>query len=250
MQEEVSQNVGISLRPVLHPVSVLFELSPSVIIRDRASATNQKTTESTSKFAVTASMVKVKPMQKNGVLDFDSIVKEIREHEIVKKLYTWIINHDKINKSVHNEFRAPIIWKYMYFMYTCNTFDEFDIEPSIEYFPKSFYWCEDWLFENKETQKNNSNQYNDPIADIDDPLELNSSFGAKRTKFEKTPVTVIEDFECYKLNNPTKIDTKSENKLLRSTKSGRNLVCDNEGHMIPERCVTVNLYLLIVHINH
>ena len=70
VQDEVSQNVGISLRRVLHPISVLFELSPSVIIRDRS--------ESTSKFAVTASMVKVKPIQKNGELGFDSLVKDTR----------------------------------------------------------------------------------------------------------------------------------------------------------------------------
>ena len=93
----------------------------------------------------------------------------------------------------------------------------------------------------KKQKKNNSNQYYDAIADIDDPFDLGSSFGAKRTKFEKTPITVIEDFEYYKLNNPTKIDTKSENKLFCSTKSDRNLVCDNEGHMIPEKRVTVNL---------
>ena len=85
---------------------------------------------------------------------WQSEVPDELKHKIVRKLYQWIINHDKINKSIHNEFRAAIIWKYMYFMY--NTFGEFDIEAIIEYLhiPKNSYWCEDWLLQQMDDDEN------------------------------------------------------------------------------------------------
>merc|ERR1712228_373393 len=63
----------------LHPfidtktyLSVLFTLSPSV--------NNAKATESTLKFAVTAGMVKVKPVQTKGKVNFKSLVAELKAH--------------------------------------------------------------------------------------------------------------------------------------------------------------------------
>merc|ERR1711933_137341 len=64
---------------VLHPyintktyLSVLFTLSPSV--------NNCKATESTLKFAVTAGMVKVKPVATKGKVNFKSLVAELKAH--------------------------------------------------------------------------------------------------------------------------------------------------------------------------
>merc|ERR1712154_481488 len=76
---KISKTVGNGLRRVLHPyintktfLSVLFTLSPSV--------NNAKATESTLKFAVTAGMVKVKPVQTKGRVNFKSLVAELRAH--------------------------------------------------------------------------------------------------------------------------------------------------------------------------
>merc|ERR1711997_801323 len=76
---KLSSTVGNGLRRVLHPfidtktyLSVLFTLSPSV--------NNAKATESTLKFAVTAGMVKVKPVQTKGKVNFKSLVAELKAH--------------------------------------------------------------------------------------------------------------------------------------------------------------------------
>ena len=76
---KISKTVGNGLRRVLHPyintktyLSVLFTLSPSV--------NNAKATESTLKFAVTAGMVKVKPIQTKGKVNFKSLVAELKAH--------------------------------------------------------------------------------------------------------------------------------------------------------------------------
>jgi len=76
---KVSKTVGNGLRRVLHPyidtktyLSVLFTLSPSV--------NNAKATESTLKFAVTAGMVKVKPIVTKGKVNFKSLVAELKAH--------------------------------------------------------------------------------------------------------------------------------------------------------------------------
>merc|ERR1740123_3013164 len=78
-QGKVSKTVGNGLRRVLHPyidtktyLSVLFTLSPSV--------NNAKATESTLKFAVTAGMVKVKPIVTKGKVNFKSLVAELKAH--------------------------------------------------------------------------------------------------------------------------------------------------------------------------
>mmetsp|Transcript_26625 Transcript_26625/g.43582 ORF Transcript_26625/g.43582 Transcript_26625/m.43582 type:complete len:663 (+) Transcript_26625:138-2126(+) len=76
---QITKTVGIGLRRVLHPfintktyLSVLFTLSPSV--------NNAKATESTLKFAVTAGMVKVKPIQTKGKVNFKTLVAELKAH--------------------------------------------------------------------------------------------------------------------------------------------------------------------------
>jgi len=76
---ELTKSIGNGLRRVLHPyintktfLSVLFTLSPSV--------NNAKATESTLKFAVTAGMVKVKPVVEKGRVDFQHLVKELKAH--------------------------------------------------------------------------------------------------------------------------------------------------------------------------
>merc|ERR1712228_924552 len=78
-QGKISKTVGNGLRRVLHPyintktyLSVLFTLSPSV--------NNAKATESTLKFAVTAGMVKVKPIVTKGKVNFKSLVAELKAH--------------------------------------------------------------------------------------------------------------------------------------------------------------------------
>ncbi|ETO17765.1 hypothetical protein RFI_19552 [Reticulomyxa filosa] len=67
---ELSKAIGNGLRRVLHPyintrtyLSVLFTLSPSI--------NNAKATESTLKFAVTAGMVKVKPVAMKGKVNWE-----------------------------------------------------------------------------------------------------------------------------------------------------------------------------------
>merc|ERR1712244_102352 len=74
---KLSNTVGNGLRRVLHPfidtktfLSVLFTLSPSV--------NNRKATESTLKFAVTAGMVKVKPIATKGKVNFKTLAAELR----------------------------------------------------------------------------------------------------------------------------------------------------------------------------
>merc|ERR1712113_823575 len=76
---KLTKTVGNGLRRVLHPfidtktyLSVLFTLSPSV--------NNAKATESTLKFAVAAGMVKVKPIQTKGKVNFKSLVAELKAH--------------------------------------------------------------------------------------------------------------------------------------------------------------------------
>merc|ERR1712113_1191999 len=76
---KLSKTVGNGLRRVLHPfidtktyLSVLFTLSPSV--------NNAKATESTLKFAVAAGMVKVKPIQTKGKVNFKTLVAELKAH--------------------------------------------------------------------------------------------------------------------------------------------------------------------------
>jgi len=78
-QGKLSNTVGNGLRRVLHPyidsktyLSVLFTLSPSV--------NNAKATESTLKFAVTAGMVKVKPIATKGKVNFKTLAAELRAH--------------------------------------------------------------------------------------------------------------------------------------------------------------------------
>ena len=62
-------------------LSVLFTLSPSV--------NNAKATESTLKFAVTAGMVKVKPIATKGKVNFKTLAAELRAH-IEKQVYIHI----------------------------------------------------------------------------------------------------------------------------------------------------------------
>jgi len=76
---ELSKAISNGLRRVLHPyintrtyLSVLFTLSPSV--------NNAKATESTLKFAVTAGMVKVKPVAVKGKVNWEMLVNELRSH--------------------------------------------------------------------------------------------------------------------------------------------------------------------------
>ena len=71
--------VGTGLRRILHPyinnrtfMSVLFTLSPSV--------NNNKSTESTLKFAVTAGMVKVKPVKQEASVNLERLVQQLRNH--------------------------------------------------------------------------------------------------------------------------------------------------------------------------
>jgi len=75
----LTPTIGNGLRRVLHPyintrtyLSVLFTLSPSI--------NNAKATESTLKFAVTAGMVKVKPVASKGNINFELLIKELRDH--------------------------------------------------------------------------------------------------------------------------------------------------------------------------
>merc|ERR1712176_1410562 len=76
---KISKTVGNGLRRVLHPyintktyLSVLFTVSPSI--------NNAKATESTLKFAVAAGMVKVKPIQTKGKVNFKTLVAELKAH--------------------------------------------------------------------------------------------------------------------------------------------------------------------------
>ena len=76
---ELTKTLGNGLRRVLHPyintrtyLSVLFTLSPSV--------NNAKATESTLKFAVTAGMVKVKPVATKGNVNFETLIAELKAH--------------------------------------------------------------------------------------------------------------------------------------------------------------------------
>ena len=76
---ELTKTIGNGLRRVLHPyintrtyLSVLFTLSPSV--------NNAKATESTLKFAVTAGMVKVKPVATKGNVNFETLIAELKAH--------------------------------------------------------------------------------------------------------------------------------------------------------------------------
>jgi len=91
---KITKTLGNGLRRVLHPyinnktyLSVLFTLSPSV--------NNAKATESTLKFAVTAGMVKVKPIQTKGKVNFKSLVAELKAH-IEKQEQMIDANNDKI----------------------------------------------------------------------------------------------------------------------------------------------------------
>lgn len=79
VKNQLSATVGNGLRRVLHPyintqtyLSVLFTLSPS--------ANNARSTESTLKFAVTAGMVKVKPVATKRAVNLEQLVAELREH--------------------------------------------------------------------------------------------------------------------------------------------------------------------------
>ena len=92
-KNKLTKTVGKGLRCVLHScinnqtfLSVLFALS-----------TDQKATESILKFAMTASMVKVKPIQRKGVLDFTSIVKEHIERQDKE-----ISAKDDLIEEIHN----------------------------------------------------------------------------------------------------------------------------------------------------
>ena len=76
---ELSKMVGNGLRRILHPyinvrtfLGVLFTFSPSV--------NNSKATESTLKFAVTAGMVKVKPVRADAVVNVERLVEQLRKH--------------------------------------------------------------------------------------------------------------------------------------------------------------------------
>lgn len=78
-QNALSKTIGNGLRRILYPyintqtyLSVLFTLSPSV--------SNAKATESTLKFAVTAGMVKVKPVAVSGNINFDKLVAELKAY--------------------------------------------------------------------------------------------------------------------------------------------------------------------------
>jgi len=76
---KLSKMVGSGLRRVLHPfintrtvLAVIFTFSPSV--------NNAKPTESTLKFAVTAGMVKVKPVKAEVSLNVEKLVANLRKH--------------------------------------------------------------------------------------------------------------------------------------------------------------------------
>ena len=76
---KLRNTIGTGLRRVLYPyintrtyLSVLFCLSPAI--------SNCKATEATLKFAVTAGMVKVKPIASTTAVNFDSLVTELREY--------------------------------------------------------------------------------------------------------------------------------------------------------------------------
>ena len=76
---KLSKMQGNGLRRVLHPyintstiISVIFTFSPSV--------NNSKATESTLKFAVTAGMVKVKPVKAELKMNLDKLVSTLRKH--------------------------------------------------------------------------------------------------------------------------------------------------------------------------
>eukprot|EP00485_Elphidium_margaritaceum_P014114 CAMPEP_0202733118 /NCGR_PEP_ID=MMETSP1385-20130828/188005_1 /ASSEMBLY_ACC=CAM_ASM_000861 /TAXON_ID=933848 /ORGANISM="Elphidium margaritaceum" /LENGTH=671 /DNA_ID=CAMNT_0049399445 /DNA_START=85 /DNA_END=2100 /DNA_ORIENTATION=+ len=96
---KLSNTVGNGLRRVLHPfidtktfLSVLFALSPSV--------NNSKATESTLKFAVTAGMVKVKPILTKGKVNFKTLAAELRAH--IEKQEQVI---DENNRQIENIMR-------------------------------------------------------------------------------------------------------------------------------------------------
>jgi len=76
---KLTNMLGNGLRRVLHPyintktfLSVLFTFSPSI--------NNAKPTESTLKFAVTAGMVKVKPVKAELTMNIDKLVQQLRKH--------------------------------------------------------------------------------------------------------------------------------------------------------------------------
>merc|ERR1712228_121036 len=76
---KLSKMLGNGLRRVLHPfintrtvLAVIFTFSPSV--------NNAKPTESTLKFAVTAGMVKVKPVKAEVSLNVEKLVANLRKH--------------------------------------------------------------------------------------------------------------------------------------------------------------------------
>jgi len=96
---KLTKTVGNGLRRVLHPfidtktyLSVLFTLSPSV--------NNAKATESTLKFAVAAGMVKVKPIQTKGKVNFKTLAAELRAH--IEKQEQVI---DENNRQIENIMR-------------------------------------------------------------------------------------------------------------------------------------------------
>mmetsp|Transcript_63274 Transcript_63274/g.100623 ORF Transcript_63274/g.100623 Transcript_63274/m.100623 type:complete len:666 (-) Transcript_63274:657-2654(-) len=96
---KLQNTVGNGLRRVLHPfidtktfLSVLFALSPSV--------NNSKPTESTLKFAVTAGMVKVKPVMTKGKVNFKTLAAELRAH--IEKQEQVI---DENNRQIENVMR-------------------------------------------------------------------------------------------------------------------------------------------------
>eukprot|EP01084_Bolivina_argentea_P046475 85604_1 len=103
LKGKLSNAIGNGIRRVLHPyintktyLSVLFCLSPSV--------NNSRATEATLKFAVTAGMVKVSPIATKKVIDFESLVDELREHittqeKIIEE------NNDKAER-IQNELNA------------------------------------------------------------------------------------------------------------------------------------------------
>merc|ERR1719192_269166 len=105
---KITQTVGNGLRRVLHPfintktyLSVLFTLSPSV--------NNAKATESTLKFAVTAGMVKVKPIQTKGKVNFKSLVAELKAH--IEKQEKVIDDNNRQLENImrmHNKIRMEI----------------------------------------------------------------------------------------------------------------------------------------------
>merc|ERR1712176_810185 len=96
---KLTKTVGNGLRRVLHPfidtktyLSVLFTLSPSV--------NNAKATESTLKFAVAAGMVKVRPIQTKGKVNFKTLAAELRAH--IEKQEQVI---DENNRQIENIMR-------------------------------------------------------------------------------------------------------------------------------------------------